>query len=134
MKKIFIFIALMTFTLPLFSLNSGKGVIDKVLKDYVNEKVDFYQEIIKFNDERARELKKIELQYLLDVKKAEECLLCQTQKRIKKLNMKKYRAVEKLLSRDEFVKYKALENQEVRKRPEWASNKKAIDRSLFYLS
>ncbi len=103
------------------AMSSDKeSIITQVLKEHVNQKVNYIQSVVKFTDAQAKQLKTLELNYLLDVQKAENCFWCRTKKRVEKLKLNKYKAVEKILSKDEYIKYKAIDNKEIKRHPETA--------------
>lgn len=119
MKKIFLFTSL--FLISVMAMTADNTTIIKdILNEYAIQKVDYLQGLIKFSDVQAKHLKEIELDYLLEVQKAENCFLCNKQKKIERLKKEKYQAIEKILSRDEFIKYKAVDNKEIKKHPLWA--------------
>ncbi len=96
------------------------SIINQVFKEYASQKVDYMQDLVKFTDEQAKQLKDVEYQFLLDVQKAETCWLCNKEKRVAKLKTAKYKAIEKILSKDAYIKYKAIDNEEIKKLPLWA--------------
>lgn len=119
MKKILTFASL--FFICFATAKSEKStIIHDILNDYVVQKVDEMQQIIKFSDTQAEQLKKLELRFLLDVQKAENCCFCNPQKRVDKLRAKKYLAAEKILPKYQFIQYKAIDNKEVKRHPEIA--------------
>lgn len=121
MKKSLSLLLLLTlFSATLFSAPPKKAITAEVFMQYVNLKVDEYQDAIKFTNDQARQIKKIEFNYLVAVQKAEECFFCLTKKRIRKLTERKYKAIEKLMSKDEYIKYKAIDSQEIKMHPLWA--------------
>lgn len=96
------------------------SVIKGILSEYVIQKVEYMQELVKFDAIHTKRLQQIELAYLLKVQKVENCFLCNKAKKIEKLKAKKYKAIEEILSPNEFIKYKALDNNEIEKHPLWA--------------
>ena len=109
MKKIIITLGIL-FAAVAISTAQEKGIIAEVLRNSVELKVDSMQEIIGFDDEIALELKELELKYLLDVQKAETCFLCNTSRRIKKLQSAREEKLQDILPRDQYMKYHAIEN------------------------
>ncbi|MGB4438598.1 MAG: hypothetical protein WBJ13_05085 [Sedimentibacter sp.] len=97
------------------------SIIESVLTKSVEEKITYMQELIGFDDGKAQQLKQIELSYLLDVNKAERCFLCNKNKRIKKLKYKHDMELQKILERDEYIKYEAIENDRIKKHPLWTN-------------
>lgn len=96
------------------------GIIAGVLKKSAEEKVTRMQEMIGFDDNKARQLNELEFTFLLDVQKAESCCLCNRKKRIEKLKKKRDQELQQILSRDEYIKYDAVENERIKKHPLWA--------------
>lgn len=86
------------------------GIIDTVLKQSTEEKVTRMQELIGFDDAKAKKLNKLEFQFLLDVRKAERCFLCNKKKRIERLKQSRDASLQETLSRDEYIKYQSIEN------------------------
>ncbi len=117
-KAIIVFGFLFAFIIGITAQN--RSVVQSVFVEYVEAKVDKYQEIIKFNDNQAEQIKQLELDYLIQVEKAENCWYCFTKKRVEKEKLKKYKGIEKILSRSEYIQYKALDNQEIQLMPLWA--------------
>ena len=109
MKKIIITLGIL-FAAVAISTAQEKGIIADVLRNSVEQKVDSMQEIIGFEDEVALSLKEIELEYLLDVQKAETCFLCNTSRRIKKLQSAREDKLQEILPRDQYIKYHSIEN------------------------
>lgn len=116
MKTIF---TLSLVLLTIFGLSAQQpSIIEDVLKNSVEEKVSSMQVLIGFDDDQAQQLRKMELHFLLDVNKAEHCFLCNKQKRIEKLKQKRDTELQKILKRDQYIKYEAIENERVKKVPQ----------------
>ncbi|MPM21644.1 hypothetical protein SDC9_68089 [bioreactor metagenome] len=96
------------------------GIIADVLKKSAEEKVARMQEMIGFDDNKARQLNELEFTFLLDVQKAENCCLCNRKKRIERLKQKRDQELQRILSRDEYIQYDAVENERIKKQPLWA--------------
>ena len=121
MKKIIITLGIL-FAAVAISTAQEKGIIAEVLRNSVEQKVESMQEIIGFEDEVALSLKEIELEYLLDVQKAETCFLCNTSRRIKKLQSAREDKLQEILPRDQYIKYHSIENNLVDKDvPMWTN-------------
>lgn len=119
MKRLLLLSSLfMVFTFAFSKDNAS--IINKVFEQHATQKVEYIQSLVKFTDEQAKQIKNIEYQFLLDVQKAENCWFCNKKKRIEKLKVKKYKAIEKILSKDAYIKYKAIDNKEIKKHPLWA--------------
>ena len=97
------------------------GIIADVLKKSAEDKVTKMQELIGFNDDKAKKLNELEFNFLLDVQKAENCCLCNKKKRIEKLQQKRDQGLQQILTRDEYIKYDAVENERIKKHPLWAN-------------
>lgn len=118
MKKISV--ALFTIFAIVLCVSAQKSnVISEILKNYAIEKVEKMQEFIKFSNENSEKLKVIEYQFLLDVQKAENCCMCNSAKKIQMLKSKKYNEIQKILPRDEFLKYDSIEKERIKKYPLW---------------
>lgn len=109
MKKV-ILTSVILFTALVVLSAQEKGIIAEVLRNSVEQKVDSMQMIIGFEDEIAKQLKELELKYLFGVQKAETCFLCNTKKRIKKLQRTRDEKLQKILPRDLYIKYHSIEN------------------------
>lgn len=110
MNNIIIILGVLFLTTVANSTAQEKGIIEQVLRNSVEQKVNSMQKLIGFEDEKAKQLKEIELKYLLDVQKAETCFLCRTSKRIKKLQSAREEKLQDILPRDQYMKYHAIEN------------------------
>lgn len=86
------------------------GIINGVLQKSAEDKVVKMQELIGFDDSTAKRLSELEFKFLLDVQKAENCWLCNKKKRIEKLQSQRELNLQKILPRDEYIKYHSTEN------------------------
>ena len=93
------------------------GIIADVLKKSTEEKVARMQELIGFDDNKARQLNELEYTFLLDVQKAESCCLCNRKKRIEKLKKKRDQDLQQILTRVEYIKYEGGDLEGVKKYP-----------------
>lgn len=93
------------------------GIIADVLKKSAEEKVARMQEMIGFDDNKARQLNELEFTFLLDVQKAENCCLCNRKKRIEKLKKKRDQDLQQILTRVEYIKYEGGDLEGVKKYP-----------------
>ncbi|VBB48346.1 exported hypothetical protein [uncultured Paludibacter sp.] len=119
-------ILLITTTFICFSMFASaqkSTIIKDILKNTAVEKVGYMQRLIKFSDENAKKLEKIEYQFLLDVQKAENCCMCNSAKKVEKLKLKKNEAIQKILPRDEYLKYNAIEKERIKKQSLQVQNK-----------
>ena len=95
------------------------SIIENVLINSVDEKVNTLQKLIGFDDEQAQQLRETELNFLQEVNKAEHCFLCNKQKRVKKLKRERDEKLQTILERDQYIKYDAIERNRVKKHPIW---------------
>ena len=109
MKKIILTLGIL-FAAIAISTAQEKGIIAEVLRNSVEQKVDSMQKLIGFEYEIALELKELELKYLFDVQKAETCFLCNTSRRIKKLQSAREDKLQEILPRDQYIKFHSIEN------------------------
>ena len=116
MRKI-ILTSVLIFTALLVSSAQEKGIIAEVLRNSVECKVDSMQELIGFDDDKAKQLKDMELQYLLDVQKAETCFLCSTKRRVRKLKESRDNYLQKILTRKQYIEYEGGDFEAVKKHP-----------------
>lgn len=108
MKKILVLGLLLLAVTGLSAQQSS--IMEDILVSSVETKVASMQKLIGFDDAQAKELRKMELHFLQEVNKAEHCFLCKKQKRIKKLKQKRDTELQKILERDQYIKYQSLEN------------------------
>ncbi|MDR0333803.1 MAG: hypothetical protein LBI15_10105 [Dysgonamonadaceae bacterium] len=117
MKRIlflsFVLFAIITAT---FAQNPT-SIIPDALKKSVEIKVEQMQQLIGFDDNQAEQLKALEFQFLLDVRKAEKCRLCNTRKRIERLQIKRDAALQQILTRVQYIRWDAAENDRVQNIP-----------------
>lgn len=108
MKKL---ILLSTFIFVIIvSAMTQSSITENVFRESVNRKVLRIQQSIGFDEQKAEQLKVLELNYLLDIQKAETCFLCNSKKKIEKLKNKRDEDLQRVLSRDEYIKYLSIEN------------------------
>lgn len=98
----------MTFVASSFSQTS---ITEKVFTESVENKVVIMQKLIGFDDQTAQKIMHLELIFLLNVNKVEHSFWGRKQVRIEKLKKSREQQLEKLLSRDQFIKYTATENK-----------------------
>lgn len=100
--------------------NSQTSITESVFQESVKNKVENMQQLIGFDNQTAQQIRDIELIFLLEVNKAEHCLLCRKQKRIEKLKKSRDEQLQKILPRDQYIKYDAIDNERIKKQPLWA--------------
>lgn len=116
MKKI-ILLAI-TLLLGSYSAYSQQtSVISDIFSHYTHQKVAERQKLILFDNAQAAQLEAMEYQYLLDLQKAETGCRCRAQKRTEKLNRLRDLNLQKILTREQYLKYEALDKDKIRKLP-----------------
>ena len=93
------------------------AIIKGILTDHVSQKVEKMQRLISFSDAQSEQLKELELNFLVDVQKAENCACCSSQKKVEKLKIKREQDLRKILTDDQFFKYDAIEKDRIKKGP-----------------
>ncbi len=115
MKKLALLLSFFSLCIVFAAAQKPASLTRDIFSRYVEEKVMHMQELIGFTDAQAARLKEIELQFLLDVQKAETCCWCNSGKRIRKLQAARKEDLQKILDRDHFIKYDAIDNDRIRK-------------------
>ncbi|MDR0422656.1 MAG: hypothetical protein LBH72_06560 [Proteiniphilum sp.] len=117
MKKNILILTLLLLSAVTSLTAQRPSVIENVLTRSVDEKVSSLQKLTGFSDAQAEQLRKTELNFLLDVNRAEHCFLCCRQKRIGKLKRKRDTELQKILERDQYIRYEAINNERIEMRP-----------------
>lgn len=108
MKKIILVISLI---IGFTSVSvSQTPITEMIFQESVALKVNKIQSLIGFDDQKSQKIKEVELNFLLDVQKAETCFLCNTTRKINKLKATREKKLQEILDRDEYVKYHSIEN------------------------
>ena len=109
-------LTIITFLLCSFCVFSApkETIVKDILTEYVTLKMEEMQAVIKFDDEQRAQLQEIELKFLLDVQKAEVCACFNSQKKVRKLKEKRVQSLQKILTREQFIKYDAIENDRIK--------------------
>lgn len=83
----------------------------------VNKKIDSMQNLIGFSNQQATKLKKIELEYLKQVKNIKKNTKIDAEsinKKILKLKDEHMDKIKNILSREQYLKYDAIENDRIK--------------------
>jgi len=115
MKKLALLISFFSLFIFFSVAQKPASITRDIFSRYVEDKVTYMQDLIGFTDKQATQLKVIELQFLLDVQKAETCFWCNSEKRIRKLQAARKEGLQKILDRDHYIKYDAIENDRIQK-------------------
>ena len=113
-KKLLLLTALFAFIL---NTSAQESIIKDVFEQFVETKIERMQKLIGFDDKQAIQLKELELNFLLEVNAAENCFWCRTKKRIKKLNKQRDNDLQLILTREQYIKYNAIDNNLIQKNP-----------------
>ena len=113
-NKILLFIALFAF---IFNASAQNSIVTDVFEEFVENKIERLQNLICFDDNQAEELKELELNFLHDVNAAENCFWCRTKKRINKLSRERDKGLQRILTREQYIKYHAIDNNLLQKDP-----------------
>jgi len=114
MKQIFLTIVLALVCNAAFSAEKST-IIKDILTEHVSQKVEKMQHLIHFNNVQREQLQELELNFLLNIQKAENCTCCNSQKKVEKLKTKREQNLQKILTREQFIKYDAIENSRIKK-------------------
>ncbi len=108
MKKI---ILVISFIIGFAAISASQTPITEIIfQESVARKVNKIQNLIGFDDQKSQKLKEVELNFLIDVQKAETCFLCNTTRRINKYKAEREKKLQEILDRDEYIKYHSIEN------------------------
>ena len=113
-KKLLLFTALFAFIL---NSSAQESIIKDVFEQFVETKIERMQKLNGYDDKKASQFIELELKFLLDVKAAENCLWSRTKKRIKKLNKQRDNDLQLILTREQYIKYNAIDNNLIQKNP-----------------
>lgn len=112
-RKILSLLVLILFSGFVFSQNYQGN--NKIIKKNAEIKVKTLQSMIKFNNKKAQKLVAIEYKFDLKIEREKSQSSNHAVYNIEKLKIKKEKAVRRILSREEFLKYMAIEKQHIKK-------------------
>lgn len=116
MRKFRLLFFFFTFcSVSLFS--QQEGIIADILRESAEQKVITMQRLIAFDDSLVKRLTKVEVDFLFDVRKVESCWLCNRKKRIEKLQRKREEELQRILPRNQYLKYRLIEAEAIQKGP-----------------
>jgi hypothetical protein len=116
MKQI-LFIFLVVFAFANFTHAQESSITHEVFSNYVEQKIERMQRLIGFSDSQATQLKDLELKFLIEVQKAENCCWCNRTRRIEKLKKQRDADLHKILDRDQYIKYDVVLKGRIKKIP-----------------
>lgn len=114
-KSVFLTILILFSTHFLFS--QEVKIIESILIEHVDLKVEKVQKNLQLSDFEVREIKKIELECLQKIQKLESRKRCNLQKRTQKLVIERDERLKKILSHENFLKYLIIEKGELERFP-----------------
>ena len=109
-KKLLLFTALFAFVL---NASAQQSIVKNAFEQFVKDKVERMQQLINFDDDQTVQLKNLELNFLLDVNSADNSFWCNTKKRVKKLEKKRDEELQQTLTREQYLKYDAVDNDRI---------------------
>ena len=113
-KKILLFTALFAF---IVNAPAQESIIKDVFEKFVEDKVEKMQKLISLDENQTIQLKEIELNFYLNVNSAENCFWCSTKKRLEKLKKRREVDLQKVLTREQYIKYDAIVNDRILEKP-----------------
>jgi hypothetical protein len=114
MKKIiFLSFALFLFAATTVFAQNHTDIITDALRRSAEAKVKDMQRLIGFDDNQASQLKALESRFLLDVRQAENLRPRNSRRRIERLQTERNAALQQILTRAQFIKYDAVENNRI---------------------
>ena len=113
MKKSFLLSILLAFSAIAVAQNS---IITDALQRSAQSKVQEMQQLIRFDDHQAEQLKTMQLQFLLDVRRAENRTFGSS-RRIERLQRERDAALQQILTRSQYVQWNAVENDIIQNVP-----------------
>ena len=115
MKKI-VTILIFPAMLLIVACNSGKSAVSqRDLKTEAQAKVQTMKQLIHFDDVQATQLMDLEFRHAQAIQNAKKAGFCNSKKRIAKLQSKKSQEIQKILTREQFIKYDAIDNKRIKK-------------------
>lgn len=94
----------------IINASAQDSIIKDVFEQFVEAKIERMQKLIHFDDVQADQLKELEITFLQDVNKAENCILCRKKRRIKKLKNQRDKDLQFILTREQYIKYNVIDN------------------------
>lgn len=112
-RKILSLLVLILVSGFIFSQQHSLGI--NQVKKNAEAKVHALQSIIKFNDKKAQKLVVIEYKFEQQIEKEKGKSSKNLAYSLEKIKSKKLKAIRRILSREEFLKYQAIEKQHIKK-------------------
>lgn len=113
MKQISMLVIALIFIAACGTTNSSGVIKGKFVKE-AEAKVEKMQNLIKFSDEQAFKLKKLEVQYLNELAKIQHCKDCNKEELMKKNDIMRDIQLQNILERHEYLKYDAFYKERVK--------------------
>ena len=115
-KSLLLSLTLFGFVIAIFAQNPT-NIIPDALQRSAEAKVQEMQQLIQFDDNQAEQLKTMQFQFLLNVRNAENCTFCNTRRRIERLQRERDAALQQILTREQYIRWNAIENNIVQNIP-----------------
>jgi len=115
MKKIFLLsLTLFAFAIVTFAQSN---IITDALQRSAQAKVQEMQQLIHFDNNQANQLQTMQFQFLLNVRNAENRTFSNSRRRIERLQRERDTALQQILTREQYIKWNAIENNIIQNIP-----------------
>ena len=114
-KSLLLSLALFGFATAIFAQNPT-NIIPDALQRSAEAKVQEMQQLIRFDDNQAEQLKTMQFQFLLDVRRAENRTF-RSRRNIERLQRERDAALQQILTREQYIRWNAVENNIIQNIP-----------------
>ena len=114
-KSLLLSLALFGFATAIFAQNPT-NIITDALQRSAEAKVQEMQQLIRFDDNQAEQLKTMQFQFLLDVRRAENRTF-RSRRNIERLQRERDAALQQILTREQYIRWNAVENNIIQNIP-----------------
>ena len=114
-KSLLLSLALFGFAIAIFAQNPT-NIIPDALQRSAEAKVQEMQQLIRFDDNQAEQLKTMQFQFLLNVRRAENRTF-RSRRNIERLQRERDAALQQILTREQYIRWNAVENNIIQNIP-----------------
>ena len=114
-KSLLLSLALFGFATAIFAQNPT-NIIPDALQRSAEAKVQEMQQLIRFDDNQAEQLKTMQFQFLLNVRRAENRTF-RSRRNIERLQRERDAALQQILTREQYIRWNAVENNIIQNIP-----------------
>ena len=114
-KSLLLPLALFGFAIAIFAQNPT-NIIPDALQRSAEAKVQEMQQLIRFDDNQAEQLTTMQFQFLLDVRRAENRTF-RSRRNIERLQRERDAALQQILTREQYIRWNAVENNIIQNIP-----------------